>query len=193
MSSIAILLTALLSTGLQAGSPRSDGRIVIPFETGQMSYSLRFWSTGREECTATSTGPRFEAAAAEACRQALAGGNVQPAPGGDLLVHGTITMSVVRTGETPNFTIGPTSASALVIEADIELAADGSIVNCIPVRFQPPPGMTGGLDEICSGLAAQGPGIFVPTGSAPWRGRARFVTDAEGPFAGRFLSGAGGR
>jgi hypothetical protein len=188
MAAFILSLAALLAA--QSPDPAASGEaIVIPFETGQMRYALRFWSTGREECVPTGTGPRFVAAAEAACRQAVADARPDPAPGGELLVDGTIVFSVVRAGETPRFAVDPPRPTAFLVEADLEIAADGSVVACTPIRLQVRPGDAGRLEQICPALQMAG-ARFVPVGPPPWRGRLLIVFDADGPAADLFGPGA---
>jgi len=180
---LANLTAALLALAAAAAAGQADGsrpgRLVLPFETGQLRITHR---DGRTGCTASGQGPGY-AQAASFCPP-----DRGPAPvgaAGERGVEILLVLGFARAGERQNYGHDGPGRRLFDFEADIELARDGAIAVCRIARTSGamPPTMRGNGDDMCRQLMNDRP-IFAPapaSGGGVRRGRFRLTVFADGP------------
>lgn len=167
-------LLALAAGQAEASRP---GRLILPFETGQLRILHPEHGTG---CTASGQGPGY-AQAASFCPPERSAGPVGAAS--ERGVEILLVLGFARAGERHNYGHDGPGRRLFDFEADIELARDGAIAVCRIARTSGamPPTMRGNGDDMCRQLMSDRP-IFAPaSGGGVRRGRFRLTVFADGP------------
>lgn len=175
------MLVALAGGLLALAAGQADGsrpgRLILPFETGQLRILHPEHGTG---CTASGQGPGY-AQAATFCPPDR--GARAAAAAGERGVEILLVLGFARAGERQIHGHDGPGRRLFDFEADIELARDGAISSCRIARTSGamPPRMRGNGDDMCRQLMNDRP-IFAPaSGGGVRRGRFRLTVYADGP------------
>jgi len=174
---LAVLGALLALAGSVQSGPTTPGRLVLPFETGQLRISHH---DGRAGCTASGQGPGYEQAASFCPPEPSTG----PAgAAGEEGVEILLVTGFARAGERQTYGHDGPGRRLFDFEADIELGPDGAMTSCRIARISGaiPPRMRGNGDDMCRQLMNDRP-IFAPaSGEGVRRGRFRLTVYADGP------------
>ena len=170
----AALLLALAFAQAQPQSPAASAppRPSLPFESGDVRVVNRADRAGQADCTVAAAAPAWQAYGDSTCRRL-----VRPWPGPAIAApvrESTMVIAVAAGTAAPP---EPTGRGTLAIdqEAEVTIAADGSIGQCRPLRETSPTPLSERA-RICGGLMREGPGLFVAApGTAERRARVRIT------------------
>lgn len=168
----AFLALALAALQPQAQQPAQEvpARPSLPFESGDVRVVNRADAAGEADCTVAATSDAWRAYGDSTCRRLV---SPWPAPAvASPIRESTMVIAVAISAAA---TAEPSGRGAVAIdqEAEVTIAADGSVSQCRPLRE---PAAVTERARICGGLMREGPGLFVAApGAAARQARVRIT------------------
>lgn len=163
-----ILVTAalVLALSLAQSAAAVPPRPSLPFESGNVRVVNRADSAGEADCTIAATSTSWQAYGDATCRRLI---SPWPGPPVAAPVRESTMVIGVATGEGALPEPSGRGTAAVDQEAEVVVAADGSVGQCRPLRETSVAPMSERA-RICGGLMREGPGLFA---AAPDTGERR--------------------
>lgn len=148
----------------EAAAPRPS----LPFESGDVRVVNRAGRAGEADCSVTATAPAWQAYGDATCRRLIS-----PWPGATVAAPVRESTMVIGVAAGEGAMPEPSGRGSVAIdqEAEVVVAADGSVGQCRPLRETSAAPMAE-RTRICGGLMREGPGLFAASPQTPER-RAR--------------------
>lgn len=181
----AALVLALAIAQAQPQQPAESGppRPSLPFENGDVRVVNRADRGGDADCSVAATSQAWQAYGDATCRRLIS-----PWPGSAVTVpmrESTMVIGVAADAGAGALS-EPSGRGAVAVdqEAEVTIAADGSVTQCRPLRETSAAPMPERA-RICGGLMREGPGLFVAAPAAERHARVRitFFSWEAGPSA----------
>ncbi|HEY0327429.1 MAG TPA: hypothetical protein VGC46_15810 [Allosphingosinicella sp.] len=166
MTAALVLALALLQAQQPAAS--AAPRPSLPFESGEVRVVNRANRAGEADCSVTAADPAWRSYGEATCRRLI-----RPWPGPAVAAPVRESTMVIGLAAGSVALAEPTGRGTIAVdqEAEVTIAADGSVGQCRPLREA----SAAPLSErarICGGLMREGPGLFAAAPGTPER-RAR--------------------
>ena len=172
MTAALILALAIAQAQPQVAASNLPPRPSLPFENGEVRVVNRADRASEADCTVTALAPAWQAYGESTCRRLI-----RPWPGPAIAapVRESTMIIGVATGEATTAEPSARGTVAVDQEAEVTVAADGSVSQCRPLRETSATQMSERA-RICGGLMREGPGLFVAApGTAERRARLRIT------------------
>ena len=147
------LVLALTLAQAAAAVPQ---RPSLPFESGSVRVVNRADAGGEADCTIAASSPAWQAYGDATCRRLI---SPWPGPAVASPVRESTMVIAVATGEAAIAEPTGRGATAVDQEAEVVIAADGSVGQCRPLRETSLAPMSE-RSRICGGLMREGSGLF---------------------------------
>ena len=161
----------VLVLGMVQSAAAVPPRPSLPFENGNVRVVNRADSAGEADCNVAATSDAWRAYGDSTCRRL-----VSPWPGRAVAAPARESTMVIGVGVGDGAAPEPSGrgASAVDQEAEVVIAADGSVGQCRPLRETSAAPMAERA-RICGGLMREGPGLFAASPEAERRARVRIT------------------
>lgn len=163
----ALVLALSMAQSTAAVPPRPS----LPFESGNVRVVNRADSAGEADCAAAATSAAWQVYGDATCRRLI---SPWPGPAVAAPVRESTMVIGIAAGEDSMPEPAGRGTTAVDQEAEIVIAADGSVVQCRPLRETSAAPMSE-RSRICGGLMREGPGLFAPAPEAERRARVRIT------------------
>ena len=170
-------MTAALILALAIAQPQQPAEAVparpsLPFESGSVQVVNRANAAQTADCNVAATSQAWRVYGDATCRRL-----VSPWPGAPIEAAVRESTMVIEVAVGADATPQPSGRGAIAVdqEAEVFIAADGSVSQCRPLRETSATQMSERA-RICGGLMREGPGLFVAApGTAERRARLRIT------------------
>ena len=179
----AAFVLALAIAQAQPQQPAESGppRPSLPFENGDVRVVNRADRAGDADCSVAATSQAWQAYGDATCRRLI-----NPWPGPAVTAPVRESTMVIGITADAGARAEPSGRGAVAVdqEAEVTIAADGSVTQCRPLRETSAAPMPERA-RICGGLMREGPGLFAAAPAAERHARVRitFFSWEAGPSA----------
>jgi len=156
---------------LQAQQPAPPPRPSLPFESGDVKVVNRADAAGEADCSVAATSDGWRIYGDATCRRL-----VSPWPGRAIAAPVRESTMVIGVAAGGGAAPEPSGRGAVAVdqEAEVTIAADGSVSQCRPLRETSATPLSERA-HICGGLMREGPGLFAAAPEAERRARVRIT------------------
>lgn len=171
MTAALVLALSLLQPQAQQSGGAVPPRPSLPFEGGNVRVVNRADSAGEADCSVASTSEAWRTYGDSTCRRL-----VRPWPGPAIAAPVRESTMVIGVGLGEGAAPEPSGRGTPAVdqEAEVVIAADGSVGRCRPLRETSAVPMAERA-RICGGLMREGPGLFAASPEAERRARVRIT------------------
>lgn len=167
----ALLLALAIAQAQPQPATSVPARPSLPFESGDVRVVNRADGAGEADCRVAATSDNMRAYGEATCRRL-----VSPWPGRAVAVPVRESTMVIGIAAGDSALPEPSGRGAVAVdqEAEVTIAADGSVSQCRPLRETSAAPMSERA-RICGGLMREGPGLFAAATEAERRARVRIT------------------